>query len=242
MKFKQLPSTEMVQALQTEGRVDAAWLLDRELASISGDPAYKLVVTQPPGDPFGGFFLRGRTCTRTPGRRWTPSPAPTSARSTPTSPVITAKMPAQVVDALAKAEGVPNATLVKPPLRLFNWEIPAGTTDRIQQALKPLGVLSAESQPESKLVDTKPLSAGRRLRRLTRPPAGCCIPPDAGLPGPHVRRTRTACQAASARASPAAMRSSALVGCAIHNRAYSSVAPIQSAWNIRGDSDLIRPA
>jgi hypothetical protein len=58
----------------------------------------------------------------------------------------------------------------------------------------------------------------------------------------HARRPRTACQAASARASPASTRSAALVGCAIHSRAYSSVAPIQSAWNIRGDSDLIRPA
>ena len=61
-------------------------------------------------------------------------------------------------------------------------------------------------------------------------------------PGGHARRPRTACQAASARASPASTRSAALVGCAIHSRAYSSVAPIQSAWNIRGDSDLIRPA
>src|ERR1700751_5395363 len=46
---------------------------------------------------------------------------------------------------------------------------------------------------------------------------------------PHLlldaRRPRTAGQAESARALPARMRSSVLVGCAIHKRAYSSVAP-----------------
>ena len=88
LQVEQIPSEDMVQALQNDA-VQSAWLLDPYWIGVDENPDFTLVATQPPGEPIGGLMFGGhlfgdkreappRSCGRTSGPSTRTSTATTS--------------------------------------------------------------------------------------------------------------------------------------------------------------------
>jgi NitT/TauT family transport system substrate-binding protein len=151
INVKQIPSPDMVQALQNNA-VDSAWLLDPYWLAASKDPNIVLIAGQPPAEPLGClFFSEGMLSTNKPV-----AVAFTRAivRTINTYLDGDYKANPQVLDALSKATSTPPENLKQTPPIIFDWEIRKGTTDRTQEVFITLKSAQYSTPfPEDKLVD-----------------------------------------------------------------------------------------
>jgi NitT/TauT family transport system substrate-binding protein len=150
IQYQQLGSADVLTALQNGG-VDSAWLLDPVWRRVDGEPGYAFLGGQPAGEPLGGMLYGPglldddvdagvallRAYIRTINTYFA-SDYKTDAAFT-----------AYLADLLKTDESILKST---PSLRM-DWEIRAGTTDRLQSAYRAQGVTEGDALPESKTVN-----------------------------------------------------------------------------------------
>jgi NitT/TauT family transport system substrate-binding protein len=150
IRYQQLGSADVLTALQNGG-VDSAWLLDPVWRRVDGEPGYAFLGGQPAGEPLGGMLYGPnlldddvdagvallRAYIRTVNTYFA-SDYKTAATFT-----------AYLADLLKTDESILRST---PSLRM-DWEIRAGTTDRLQSAYRAQGVTEGDALPESKTVN-----------------------------------------------------------------------------------------
>jgi NitT/TauT family transport system substrate-binding protein len=134
----------------SDGEVGLAWLPDPELAEVAGDDAFLLLATLPAGEAVEGTVFGPRLL------------GPDRAAGLAYVRAILRTINTHIADgyddaataALADELGVSERSLAHGPASLYDWEIRAGTLERIQEALVELGSVSYE-QPlaEPLLVD-----------------------------------------------------------------------------------------
>jgi NitT/TauT family transport system substrate-binding protein len=150
IRYQQLGSADVLTALQNGG-VDSAWLLDPVWRRVDGRPGYAFLGGQPLGEPLGGMLYG-------PGLLNDDVDAGVALlrayiRTVNTYFAADYKADATFVTYLAKLLKTDEAILRSTPSLRMDWEIRAGTTDRLQTAYKAQGVAEGEALPESKTVD-----------------------------------------------------------------------------------------
>lgn len=151
LRIETIPFTDMVTALE-QGAVDAAWVLDpfwRGLLDVEGST---FITGQPAGEPLGGAIFGPRLLEDEPdvGEAFVRALIRTISTYIPPD----YHDDADVVAALAQAqESTPEAITAVPP-STFDWELRAGTSQRVQQAFADLAVLDYdELLPEDQVFD-----------------------------------------------------------------------------------------
>ncbi|MFJ6568402.1 ABC transporter substrate-binding protein [Streptomyces sp. NPDC091292] len=150
VQFQQLGSADVLTALQNGG-VDSAWLLDPVWRKVDGDPAYAFLGGQPLGEPLGGLLFG-------PSLLHDDVDAGVALLRAYIRTVNTyfagdyKKDPSFVAD-LAKLLKTDEAVLKSTPSLRMDWEIRAGSTDRLQDAYRAAGVSEGDPVPEKKAVD-----------------------------------------------------------------------------------------
>jgi NitT/TauT family transport system substrate-binding protein len=149
IQYQQLGSADVLTALQNGG-VDSAWLLDPVWRRVDGEPGYTFLGGQPLGEPLGGMLYgpsllnddvdAGVALLRA------------YIRTINTYFESDYKKDAIFVTYLAKLLKTDEAILKSTPSLRIDWEIRAGTTDRLQSAYRAQGVTEGEALPESKTV------------------------------------------------------------------------------------------
>ncbi|MDR6976721.1 NitT/TauT family transport system substrate-binding protein [Streptomyces sp. 3330] len=154
IQYQQLGSADVLTALQNGG-VDSAWLLDPVWRRVEGEPGYAFLGGQPPGEPLGGLLYgpslladdvdAGVALLRA------------YIRTVNTYFAADYKTDAGFVGYLAKLLKIDEAILESTPSLRMDWEIRAGTTDRLQAAYEAQGVTaeSASPLPESRTVNRR---------------------------------------------------------------------------------------
>ncbi|EDY54260.1 MULTISPECIES: ABC transporter substrate-binding protein [Streptomyces] len=150
IRYQQLGSADVLTALQNGG-VDSAWLLDPVWRTVDGKPGYAFLGGQPLGEPLGGMLYG-------PGLLNDDVDAGVALlrayiRTVNTYFAADYKTDATFVTYLAKLLKTDEAVLRSTPSLRMDWEIRAGTTDRLQAAYRAQGVVEGEALPESKTVD-----------------------------------------------------------------------------------------
>ena len=150
IQYQQLGSADVLTALQNGG-VDSAWLLDPVWRRVDGRPGYAFLGGQPLGEPLGGMLYG-------PGLLGEDADAGVALlrayiRTVNTYFAADYKSDAAFVTYLAKLLKTDEAVLRSTPSLRMDWEIRAGTTDRMQAAYRAQGVTEGESLPESRTVD-----------------------------------------------------------------------------------------
>ncbi|MFF4030225.1 ABC transporter substrate-binding protein [Streptomyces sviceus] len=150
IRYQQLGSADVLTALQNGG-VDSAWLLDPVWRTVDGKPGYAFLGGQPLGEPLGGMLYG-------PGLLNDDVDAGVALlrayiRTVNTYFAADYKTDASFVTYLAKLLKTDETVLRSTPSLRMDWEIRAGTTDRLQAAYKAQGVVEGEALPESKTVD-----------------------------------------------------------------------------------------
>ncbi|MER5770891.1 ABC transporter substrate-binding protein [Streptomyces sp. NPDC001985] len=148
--FQQLGSADVLTALRN-GAVDSAWLLDPVWRMVDGDPSYAFLGGQPAGEPLGGLLL-----------------GPGLLRADPDAGVALVRAYIRTVNTwfagdykrdaafageLAGLLKTERPVLTSTPSLRMDWEIRAGTTDRVQGAYRDAGVVDGEPVPEERAVD-----------------------------------------------------------------------------------------
>ncbi|MFI7503794.1 ABC transporter substrate-binding protein [Streptomyces sp. NPDC049687] len=150
IQYQQLGSADVLTALQNGG-VDSAWLLDPVWRKVDGDPSYAFLGGQPMGEPLGGLLYgpnlladdidAGVALLRA------------YIRTVNTYFSGDYKKDAAFVTYLAKLLKTDRRILESTPALRMDWEIRAGTTDRLQAAYEAQGVAEDEPLPESRTVN-----------------------------------------------------------------------------------------
>jgi NitT/TauT family transport system substrate-binding protein len=146
-----IPSTEMVQAMRNDA-LDCAILLDPLWLPVSTDPGFKLVATQVPGEPVGGYFY-GKNLLQDKPEVGT---AFARAMIRTINTYLTGDYHAnqQVMDALSRQINQPVDVIRRTPSLQFDWEIRDGTAERVQDVFIDLGVLQFQKPlPDKKVFD-----------------------------------------------------------------------------------------
>lgn len=138
-----------VLALENGG-VDSAWLLDPVWRRVDGEAGYAFLCGQPPGEPLGGMLYgpsllnddvdAGVALLRA------------YIRTVNTYFAADYKKNESFVTYLAKLLEADETMLRSTPSLRMDWEIRAGTTDRLQSAYRAQGVAEGDSLPESQTV------------------------------------------------------------------------------------------
>ncbi|MFI1018426.1 ABC transporter substrate-binding protein [Streptomyces sp. NPDC020965] len=150
IRFQQLGSADVLTAMRNGG-VDAAWLLDPVWRTVDGDPKYAFLGGQPLGEPLGGLLFGPGLLHDDPDA----GVALTRAYIRTVNTYFAGEYKsdrafvAELADLLKTDESVLRST---PSLRV-DWEIRAGTTDRLQDAYRDAGVSDGDPVPERKAVD-----------------------------------------------------------------------------------------
>lgn len=150
VKFQILPATDLVTSLQN-GAIPASWLTDPYWTSFDGKPGYTYAIGQPAAEPLGGVVY-GRNIIeskRAAGVAFIRALVRTINTYFPGD----YKSDAAFTEEVAKTIELPLATVKQTPSLVFDWEIRAGTTDRLQAAYKVSGAVKGDTVPESKAVD-----------------------------------------------------------------------------------------
>ncbi|MFI9761917.1 ABC transporter substrate-binding protein [Streptomyces sp. NPDC051963] len=150
IQYQQLGSADVLTALQNGG-VDSAWLLDPVWRKVDGTPGYAFLGGQPLGEPLGGMLY-----------------GPSLLNDDVDAGVALIRAYIRTVNSYFASDYKKNATFVTylanllkadqeilestPSLRM-DWEIRAGTTDRLQSAYGAQGVADGDPLPESRTVD-----------------------------------------------------------------------------------------
>ncbi|MFD9320490.1 ABC transporter substrate-binding protein [Streptomyces sp. NPDC060053] len=154
IQYQQLGSADVLTALENGG-VDSAWLLDPVWRRVDDKPGYAFLGGQPPGEPLGGLLYgpslladdidAGVALLRA------------YIRTVNTYFVADYKKDAAFVTYLAKLLKIDEAILESTPSLRMDWEIRAGTTDRLQAAYEAQGVTSESTSPlpESRTVNRR---------------------------------------------------------------------------------------
>lgn len=149
IQYQQLGSADVLTALQNGG-VDSAWLLDPVWRKVDGEAGYAFLGGQPLGEPLGGM-LYGRTLLDDVDAGVALLRA--YIRTVNTYFAGDYKSDAAFVTYLAKLLKADKSILESTPSLRMDWEIRAGTTDRLQSAYRAQGVAEGEALPESETVD-----------------------------------------------------------------------------------------
>ncbi|MFK4068588.1 ABC transporter substrate-binding protein [Streptomyces sp. NPDC029674] len=150
IRFQQLGSADVLTALQNGG-TDSAWLLDPVWRKVDGDERYAFLGGQPRGEPLGGLLFGPNLLKKDPDagvallRAYIRTVNTYFAGDYKTDKAFASKL----AELLETDEEV---LLSTPPLRM-DWEIRAGTTDRLQDAYRAAGVSEGEKVPEGKAVN-----------------------------------------------------------------------------------------
>jgi NitT/TauT family transport system substrate-binding protein len=143
------PSREAAEGLQAAD-VGAAWLSEPVPASVGDDPALRLVATLPGSESIDGTVFSPRLLG--PDREVGLAYVRAVVRTINTH--LADGYDDEVVPALAEALDVGDSDLTSGPPLLFDWELRAGTTTRIQRALVLVGGVGYEETiGEGDLVD-----------------------------------------------------------------------------------------
>ncbi len=140
----------MLTALENGG-TDSAWLLDPVWRKVDGDRKYAFLGGQPRGEPLGGLLF-----------------GPNLLRKDPDAGVALLRAYIRTVNTYFAGDYKADESFAKelahlldtdedvllstPPLRM-DWEIRAGTTDRLQDAYRAAGVTKGDRVPEKRVVD-----------------------------------------------------------------------------------------
>ncbi|WP_329267111.1 ABC transporter substrate-binding protein [Streptomyces pseudovenezuelae] len=150
IQYQQLGAADVLTALQNGG-VDSAWLLDPVWRKVDGKPGYAFLGGQPLGEPLGGMLYGPRLLNDDVDAGVALLRA--YIRTVNTYFAADYKADATFVTYLAKLLKTDEAVLRSTPSLRMDWEIRAGTTDRLQAAYRAQGVTEGESLPESRTVD-----------------------------------------------------------------------------------------
>ncbi|MFI5675008.1 ABC transporter substrate-binding protein [Streptomyces cellulosae] len=150
IQYQQLGSADVLTALQNAG-VDSAWLLDPVWRRVADRPDYAFLGGQPLGEPLGGMLY---------GPRLLDDDVDAGVallrayiRTINTYFAADYKKNAMFVTYLAKLLGTDEAILRSTPSLHMDWEIRAGTTDRLQSAYRAQGVTQGDALPERDTVN-----------------------------------------------------------------------------------------
>ncbi|MFD8571890.1 ABC transporter substrate-binding protein [Streptomyces sp. NPDC059639] len=152
IQFQQLGSADVLTALQNGG-VDSAWLLDPVWRKVDGDKRYAFLGGQPLGEPLGGLLFGPNLLNDDPDAGVAFLRA--YIRTVNTYFAGDYKKEPAFVTELAALLKTDKKVLESTPSLRMDWEIRAGTTDRLQKAYKAAGVSKGDPLPESKTVDRK---------------------------------------------------------------------------------------
>jgi NitT/TauT family transport system substrate-binding protein len=151
LEVEQVPSEDMVQALDNDA-VQSAWLLDPYWIEAAENPDFTLVATQPPGEPIGGLMFGGHCFEDK--REACEAFTRAYIRTVNTYLDGDYQQDDEVMAALAEQTGTPEENLAATPSLIFDWEIRAQTTDRMQGYFIDLETVEySDPIPESDLVD-----------------------------------------------------------------------------------------
>ncbi|MFF1302570.1 ABC transporter substrate-binding protein [Streptomyces sp. NPDC058307] len=150
IQYQQLGSADVLTALQNGG-VDSAWLLDPVWRKVDGRPDYAFLGGQPLGEPLGGMLYG-------PGLLNDDMDAGVALlraylRTVNTYFAADYKSDATFVTYLATLLKTDESILRSTPSLRMDWEIRAGTTDRLQAAYRAQGVTEGEALPEARTVN-----------------------------------------------------------------------------------------
>ncbi|MEV0126172.1 ABC transporter substrate-binding protein [Streptomyces sp. NPDC050703] len=150
IRFQQLGSADVLTALENGG-TDAAWLLDPVWRKVDGDRKYAFLGGQPLGEPLGGLLF-----------------GPNLLKEDPEAGVALLRAYIRTVNTyfagdykadesfardLAHLLDTDEEVLLSTPSLRMDWEIRAGTTDRLQDAYRAAGVFDGDKVPEAEAVD-----------------------------------------------------------------------------------------
>ncbi|WP_420035472.1 ABC transporter substrate-binding protein [Streptomyces sp. cg28] len=152
IQFQQLGSADVLTALQNGG-VDSAWLLDPVWRKVDGDTHYAFLGGQPLGEPLGGLLFGPNLLSEDPDAGVAFLRA--YIRTVNTYFAGDYKKDPAFVTGLAALLKTDKKVLESTPSLRMDWEIRAGTTDRLQKAYAAAGVSKGDPLPESKTVDRK---------------------------------------------------------------------------------------
>ncbi|MEU8954411.1 ABC transporter substrate-binding protein [Streptomyces sp. NPDC048518] len=150
IKFQQLGSADVLTALQNGG-TDAAWLLDPVWRKVDGDKKYAFLGGQPRGEPLGGLLFGPNLLKKDPDAGVALLRA--YIRTVNTYFAADYKADKAFARELAELLKTDEDVLLSTPSLRMDWEIRAGTTDRLQDAYRAAGVSEGVRVPESKAVD-----------------------------------------------------------------------------------------
>ncbi|WP_262505284.1 ABC transporter substrate-binding protein [Streptomyces sp. TRM68367] len=149
IQYQQLGSADVLTALENGG-VDSAWLLDPVWRKVDGKPGYAFLGGQPPGEPLGGLLY-----------------GPSLLNEDVDAGVALLRAYIRTVNTYFSADYKTNETFItylakllktderilrSTPSLHMDWEIRAGTTDRLQSAYVAQGVSEGDPLPESRTV------------------------------------------------------------------------------------------
>ncbi|WP_353944618.1 ABC transporter substrate-binding protein [Streptomyces sp. HUAS MG91] len=152
IQFQQLGSADVLTALQNGG-VDSAWLLDPVWRKVDGDKRYAFLGGQPLGEPLGGLLFGPNLLSEDPDAGVAFLRA--YIRTVNTYFAGDYKKDPAFVTELATLLKTDKKVLESTPSLRMDWEIRAGTTDRLQKAYAAAGVSKGDPLPESRTVDRK---------------------------------------------------------------------------------------
>ncbi|WP_399929331.1 ABC transporter substrate-binding protein [Streptomyces kanamyceticus] len=150
IRFQQLGSADVLTALR-QGGTDSAWLLDPVWRKVDGDKRYAFLGGQPQGEPLGGLLFGPNLLKKDPDAGVALLRA--YIRTVNTYFAGDYKADEAFAGELAELLKTDEDVLLATPSLRMDWEIRAGTTDRLQDAYRAAGVSEGDKVPEEKVVD-----------------------------------------------------------------------------------------
>ncbi|MFI1679642.1 ABC transporter substrate-binding protein [Streptomyces sp. NPDC020607] len=150
IRFQQLGSADVLTALQNGG-TDAAWLLDPVWRKVDGDKRFAFLGGQPQAEPLGGLIFGPNLLKKDPDAGVALLRA--YIRTVNTYFAGDYKADKGFATELARLLSTDKEVLLATPSLRMDWEIRAGTTDRLQDAYRAAGVSKGAKVPEKRAVD-----------------------------------------------------------------------------------------
>ncbi|MEU6821900.1 ABC transporter substrate-binding protein [Streptomyces atriruber] len=150
IQFQQLGSADVLTALENGG-TDSAWLLDPVWRKVDGDKRFAFLGGQPQAEPLGGLLFGPNLLKKDPDAGVALLRA--YIRTVNTYFAGDYKADEGFATELANLISTDKQVLLSTPSLRMDWEIRAGTTDRLQDAYRAAGVSKGDKVPESKAVN-----------------------------------------------------------------------------------------
>ncbi|MES5816892.1 ABC transporter substrate-binding protein [Streptomyces sp. RG80] len=150
IQYQQLGAADVLTALENGG-VDSAWLLDPVWRKVDGRSGYAFLGGQPRGEPLGGL-LYGRALLQDDVDAGV-ALLRAYIRTVNSYFAADYKKDEAFVTYLAELLKADRSVLRSTPSLRMDWEIRAGTTDRLQSAYAAQGVAEGDPLPESRTVN-----------------------------------------------------------------------------------------